>query len=240
MAETMKEIIIIYGRIFTIFPLLLFSTLIMGKRSIGELPVFDFLIILTLGSIVGADIADPKIEHLHTAFAVLGVALLQRMFTSWSIKRRWFGRLITFEPTIVIRNGEFIMGAMKKIRYSLDNILQMLREKDVFDLSEVDLGIIEANGKLTVLKKTTKLTPTLEDLNIYKSKVGVSYPIIVEGKIYTNILTQLGLDESWVLGELSKHDLSRNDVFFASVNEKHELTYSVVNNTTSSPPDILH
>lgn len=240
MVETMKEIFVVYGRIITIYPLLLFSALIMGKRSIGELPVFDFLIVLSLGSLVGADIADPKIDHLHTALAVLGVALLQRLFSSWSIKRRWFGRLITFEPTIVIRNGEFLMGAMKKIRYSLDNILQMLREKDVFDLSEVDLGIIEANGKLTVLKKATKLTPTLEDLNIYKRPAGVSYPIIVEGKIYTDILTQLKLDEAWVLSELSKHGLNRNDIFFASVNAKNELTYSVVNNKVNSPPDILH
>ncbi len=240
MVETLKEILVVYGRIITIYPLLLFAALMMGKRSIGELPVFDFLIILSLGSLVGADIADPKIVHLHTALAVVGVALLQRVFSSVSIKRRWFGRLITFEPTIVIRNGEFVMGAMKKIRYSLDNILQMLREKDVFDISEVEVGIIEANGKLTVLKKATKLTPTLEDLNIFKSKAGVSYPVIVEGKIYTDILNQLELDEAWILGELSKHGLNRNDIFFASVNAKNELTYSVVNNKTSSPPDILH
>jgi uncharacterized membrane protein YcaP (DUF421 family) len=240
MIETVKEIVIVYGRIITIFPLLLFATLIMGKRSIGELPVFDFLIVLTLGSIVGADIADPKIEHIHTAMAVLGVALLQRMFSSWAIQRRWFGRLITFEPTIIIRNGEFVMGAMKKIRYSLDNILLMLREKDVFDLSEVELGIIEANGKLTVLKKATKLTPTLEDLNIYKRPGGMSYPVIVEGKIYMEILSQLNLDEAWILNELTKHGLSRNDIFFASVNSKQELTYSVINNNKKSPPDVLH
>lgn len=65
--ETVKEILVVYGRIITILPLLLVVTLFMGKRSIGEMPVFDFLIIITLGAVVGADIADPKIEHLHTA-----------------------------------------------------------------------------------------------------------------------------------------------------------------------------
>lgn len=42
--ETMKEILVVYGRIITILPLLLIVTLFMGKRSIGEMPVFDFLI----------------------------------------------------------------------------------------------------------------------------------------------------------------------------------------------------
>lgn len=62
-------------RISTILPLFLFITLLTGRRKIGELPVFDFLVILILGSVVGADIADPEIEHLPTAFAVTSIML---------------------------------------------------------------------------------------------------------------------------------------------------------------------
>ncbi len=49
MLETIKEIAIVLGRIITILPLLLLLTIYMGKRAIGELPIFDFLIIVTLG-----------------------------------------------------------------------------------------------------------------------------------------------------------------------------------------------
>lgn len=62
--ELWKELGIVTMRIATLFPLLLGVTLFMGRRSIGELPVFDFLIILALGSVIGADIANPQIEHL--------------------------------------------------------------------------------------------------------------------------------------------------------------------------------
>jgi uncharacterized membrane protein YcaP (DUF421 family) len=47
-------------RVSSIFPLMLLAALFMGKRSVGELPVFDLLVVLTLGSVVGADIADPR------------------------------------------------------------------------------------------------------------------------------------------------------------------------------------
>ncbi|KZL92317.1 DUF421 domain-containing protein [Clostridium magnum] len=132
-----KELLIVIGRIVTILPLMLVITLYMGKRSIGELPVFDFLVIIILGAVVGADIADPEIEHIHTATAIILIGFFQRIVSKLKIKYRKFGHLITFEPTIVIQYGKFIVPNLTKIRYSIDNIFQMLREKEVFDISDV-------------------------------------------------------------------------------------------------------
>ncbi len=144
--DSIFDLLNVIGRIFTILPLLLAVTLVMGKRSIGELPVFDFLVILTLGSVVGADIAEPKVNHLFTMFAVVAIASLQMFVSYLKIKNRKFGRLVTFEPTIVIYKGQFLVNNMQAIRYSIDNVLQMLREKDVFNVTDVELAIIEANG----------------------------------------------------------------------------------------------
>ena len=239
--ETVKEILVVYGRIITILPLLLVVTLLMGKRSIGEMPVFDFLIIITLGAVVGADIADPKIEHLHTAAAVAAIALLQRLASNLMIKYRTLGRLITFEPTIVIKNGTFIVGNLKRIKYSVDNILQMLREKDVFNVSDVEMAFVEANGNLTVYKKPNKMEITAEDMGIQKSSGEFSYPVIVDGKVYTSVLQQLNVTESWLKNQLKKKGLERMDeIFFASVNQNHELHVSLDNQTTKIEPELLH
>ena len=162
----MKDMLIIFVRILTILPLLLFITIFMGKRAIGELPVFDFLIIVILGALVGADIADPNIKHLPTAIAIVFIGIFQRIVANWKISNRKIGRLLTLEPTVVIQNGKFIHKNLKEIRYSIDNILQMLREKDVFDINEVETAIIEGNGALSVLKKPHKNFVTREDMSI--------------------------------------------------------------------------
>ena len=73
----MKDMLIIFVRILTILPLLLCITLFMGKRAIGELPVFDFLIVIILGALVGADIADPDIKHLPTAIAIIFIGIFK-------------------------------------------------------------------------------------------------------------------------------------------------------------------
>jgi uncharacterized membrane protein YcaP (DUF421 family) len=222
-----KEILLVYGRIVTILPLLLAATFFMGKRSIGELPVFDFLIILTLGAVVGADIADPKIEHIHTGMAVIAIAVLQRLTSSLIIHNRKIGKKLTFEPTIVIQDGIFQVKNLKRLRYSIDNVLQMLREKDVFDVSIVQLAIIEANGKISVYKQESKSPVTIEDMGIKRESEGLTYPIIIDGEIDEAILERFNMNENWLITELNKmgiHNLE--DVFFASINNQHKLHVS--------------
>lgn len=223
-----KELLLVTGRIFTIIPLMLFVALYMGKRSIGELPVFDFLVIITLGAVVGADIADPKIPHIHTAVAIVLIGIFQRIVSRAVIRHRKFGRLITFEPTIVIQDGRLIFKNLKRLRYSIDNILQMLREKDVFDMSEVHLAIVEANGRISILKKNDKAVVTLEDMNLTKKSAIISYPVIIEGKIYLNVLERLKLSETWLREELRGMNIKDTEnIFFASINDKNELHISL-------------
>lgn len=223
-----KDLLVVTGRILTIFPLMLFIALYMGKRSIGELPVFDFLIIITLGAVVGADIADPNIPHIHTAVAIILIGIFQKIVSKAVINHRKLGHLITFEPTIVIQDGRFIVKNLTKIRYSIDNILQMLREKDIFDISNVHLGIIEANGKLSILKEDSKLTVTIEDLDLNKKASSISYPVIIDGIIYEDVLKKLKLNKLWLNEQLSNANVkSIEEVFFASVNDKMELHISL-------------
>ncbi|QPC45517.1 DUF421 domain-containing protein [Mangrovibacillus cuniculi] len=226
--ELMKELVMVIGRIVTIIPLMLIVALLMGKRSIGELPVFDFLVIIILGAVVGADIADPDIPHIHTGVAIVFIGIFQIIVSKSIIKFRKLGHLITFEPTIVIQDGQLVIKNLKRLRYSVDNVLQMLREKDVFDISDVHLGIIEANGRISILKKETKATVTLEDMNLEKKSATISYPVIVDGKIYVDVLEKLQLSEKWLQDQLVNLGFTtKEEIFFASVNDKQELHVSL-------------
>ncbi|WP_420537705.1 DUF421 domain-containing protein [Halalkalibacter alkalisediminis] len=239
-----KELIILFFRVITILPLMLFVTLLMGKRSIAELPVFDFLIVITLGAVVGADLADPAIKHIHTAVAVVLIGLFQISVAKGKIINRTFGRLITFEPTIVIHNGVFLVNNLRRIRYSIDNILQMLRENDVFDVSDVELGIVEANGQLTIHKTASKSTVTLGDLGLDKSSTDLSFPVVIDGKIYKDVLETLDLDEEWLRQKLTGVGVSdMTTVFFASLTKQKELHVSLKDNQLQlqkNLPPIFH
>jgi uncharacterized membrane protein YcaP (DUF421 family) len=241
MIDTIKETLFVLGRIITILPLLLFITIYMGKRAIGELPVFDFLIILTLGSVVGADIAEPKVQHLQTGIAVIAIGLLQKLVSKLKISNRRIGRLLTFEPTVVIQNGTLLRENLKQINYSVDNVLQMLREKDVFDLSVVETAIIESSGALSVYKRAAKQTATAGDLGILQPSSGISVPVIMEGTVYQSVLHQYNVNDNWLKQQLQSkgiHDIS--EIFFASINKNLDLHISMKEEKPHNIPSLYH
>ena len=241
MLEFMKDMLIIFVRILTILPLLLFITLFMGKRAIGELPVFDFLIVIILGALVGADIADPDIKHLPTAIAIIFIGVFQRIVANWKISNRKIGRLLTLEPTVVIQDGKLIHKNLKEIRYSVDNILQMLREKNVFDINDVETAIIEGNGALSVLKKPHKDSVTREDMNIIKATSSIAFPVIIEGTIYPSVLKHVNSSEARLRKQLSEQGVNDiNNVFVASINHNLELHVSLRNEDNITIPPIKH
>ncbi|WP_369973731.1 DUF421 domain-containing protein [Rummeliibacillus sp. POC4] len=86
-----------------------------------------------------------------------------------------------------MQNGKFIDKNLKKIRFSIDNILRMLREKNVFDINEVETAIIEGSGALSVLKKSQKNSVTREDMNIVNTTSSIFFPVIIEGTIYLKL-----------------------------------------------------
>jgi uncharacterized membrane protein YcaP (DUF421 family) len=232
MREFFQDSAIVIIRLITILPLTLFVALYMGKRAIGELPVFDFLIVLILGSIVGADIADPNIKHLPTAVAIVSIGLLQRFVSSVKISHRKLGKLITFEPTVVIQEGQFLNKNLKQVGYSIDNVLQMLREKDIFDVCEVEAAFIEPAGTLSVLKKADSQPVTLKDLKIKRRSSSIAYPVILEGMIEVRVLEYFKLDETWLYEQLTFQKVTDiNSVFFASLNTNLELHISLKDKT---------
>lgn len=229
--ELIKDMGIVFLRIVTIFPLMLFITLFMGRKTIGEMPVFDFLIIIALGAVVGADIADPSIEHLPTVFAILIIALLQKTFSIGSIRYRWFGKLISFEPVVIIYQGKIVHRNLKKVQYSVDNVLEMLREEQVFDLSEVHVGVLESNGKISILEQTKPPQP----------EASIAFPVIKEGRIDTNILSRLGLNQAWLEKQLAAQQVELRSVFLAMVDQNNSLTITQYEEDIhQSLPPVIH
>jgi len=213
----MNEYLTILLRIFTILPLLLAVTIyIMGRRSIGELPVFDFLIIIVMGSVVGADIADPKIQHMPTAFAVVALAIFQFIMSTLILKNRWFGRIASFEPTLIIQDGTFLVNNMRRIKYTVDEIIMLLREKDVFDFSTIKYGIVESNGKLTVLKKSEDSKQ--EELPIV---------VVLEGKLDKKSLEDNNISEDLIFTMLKEKGYSKiSDIFICTYSKEKGVVVS--------------
>lgn len=218
-----------FFRTVSIMLILLFLTVVvMGKKSIGELPVFDTLVVIVLGSVVGAVIVDQQIQHMPTIFAVILLAIFERIINTLSLKYNKLRRKISFEPSIVIQDGKILFQNVKKNGYSLDDILMLIRQKNVFDIDQIQYGIIEANGDISILKRPEFEICTLKDMNIKPS--GSPIPpltVIVEGIFQKENIGILKTSEQEIMGKLVQQGFNNTkDIFYASMDGNGRLSVS--------------
>jgi len=200
--------------------LLIVTLLIMGRRPIGEMPVFDFLLIIVLGAVAGADIADPKIEHLPTAFSIVVLAIFQRLISALLIKNRKIKKLISFEPIIVVQSGKIIFKNIKKIGYTAADVLMLLREHEIFDIDMVEYAIIEPNGNVSIMRKAEYEPITPKQMSLTPQNNNLFIPVVYEGKVQPKNAKRLGLNESSILQLLNQYGHKKLESIFLVTMDK--------------------
>ncbi|SFX08539.1 Uncharacterized membrane protein YcaP, DUF421 family [Thermoactinomyces sp. DSM 45891] len=196
---------------------------LMGKREIGKLSIFDLIVsfmIADLSAIVLDDIERPLVDAI---VPILALVLLQIGMSYLLLKSRKARNLIEGEPTVIVRDGKIIDSIMAKSRYNLDDLLMQLREKDIPDVSDVEIAILETSGKLSVFPKVEKARLTKGDVQNDGSKLRpfrMPIPVIIEGRVQEQELTESGYNHIWLKQELRKKGVKDfKNVFYASVDQ---------------------
>ena len=202
----MEYIVIVIKTIMYYF-LLTFIFRIMGKREVGQMGTFDLVVYILIAELVAMGI-----EHDSDLFIqlipIMILGTLQITFSKISLKSNLFRKIVDGNPSIIIKNGIISFKEMVKQRYTLDDLLQQLRENKIKSVEEVGYAVLENNGTLSVFKKDEK--------NYYP------LPIIVDGKIEKNALKDIKKDKRWLNMILYKKNIELKNVFYA-FNKDNEL-----------------
>ncbi|WP_105614791.1 DUF421 domain-containing protein [Vallitalea okinawensis] len=218
-------------RVVTIMLVLLISALIIsGRRTIGELPVFDLLTIIVIGSITGADIAEPDLPHFHIIFAIVMTFLFQRIMNVFYLKSKTFRKLTSFQPIIVVQDGKMVYENIKSIKYSIDEVLTLLRQNNVFDINEVRYAILEPDGELSILKKSFAQPLVKKDTDCQIEQEELTYTVILDGKLENKNLKVIGINKDEMLKLVKKEGYNDyGEIFFASMDKKKNIYISPYN-----------
>jgi uncharacterized membrane protein YcaP (DUF421 family) len=123
-----------------------------------------------------------------------------------------------------VMDGKIMEDEMKKIRFRLTDLLEQMRQKDIFDLKEVQFAIVEKNGQMSVLKKPENLTVTRKDMNLYTGSGGLSITLIYDGTIIPKNLEIINKSKEWLTDELRKKGINDpSKVFMASIDPDNVL-----------------
>lgn len=202
----------------TILFLLVFTFMrLLGKTLLSQWTAYDLVTIFFLSySALGA----VKISgFIHAVISVLIIAALYLFLSKISLFPA-FTKLIIGEPTILIKHGKIIHKNLKKIRYSLAELLSTVRALGYPDISDIEYAILEPNGKISVIP-TGELSPlTPKHLNLNIDYTGLPITLIAEGRIQFGNLKLIDKDKKWLMDNL-KHNGYNNtkNIFYAFVKD---------------------
>ena len=193
------------------------SVRIMGKRQIGELQPSDLVITLLISQIISIPIQDtdiPLVNTLIPIFLLVGFEILTSVFNMKSIKFRSF---MQGNPIIIINDGVLNQKLLKELRFTVDDLLEALRQKDVFDISQVQYAIVETNGQISVLLKAEHDTITREDLKLEAEPQGYKCPVVIDGKIIEQDFTVCNMTAGKVQSIAKKEKMQIKDIMLMTV-----------------------
>jgi uncharacterized membrane protein YcaP (DUF421 family) len=222
-------------RITLTFLVLFTVTRMTGRIEISQMTFFNFVSAITIGTIGGAIVTSADFSILNGILALVGWGILTILMEFIDIKSKKARTLLSGQPIIVIKDGMIMEQSLRKVRVDINELKVMLREKNVFSISDVDYAILETNGKLSVLKKESKQSLTKSDMNINstsKDKIPLSTEVVSDGIINEKNLSKLNLDEQWLEQQLKKSGVqSVSDVFYAEVQQDGSLYIDSRNDT---------
>lgn len=208
--------------------ILFLTTRVIGKKHIAHLTFFDYIIGIAVGSIAGALSTDSQIslpEGITALFVWTAAALFVAIVSMKSLKVRHF---FDSKPAVFIENGRIITENLKKEKININDLLEELRVKGVFNPADVEFAIMETGGNVSVLLKSQKRPATPSDLHVPTHYQGLSTNLVIDGELIKENLEYVGLDEKWLNDELSKRNIaSYKNILLASLDTEGGLYISI-------------
>lgn len=204
-------------RTFLLFIAVTAALRFMGKRQIGELQPSELVTTIMISNIAAIPIENIDSPIINCMLAIALLACMEVLFSLLILKSRAFRGFAMGHARCVIRDGILDEKELRELRWTLDDLTELLRNNGIFDIDEVFLAIVETNGSLSTYPKYRSRGVTNGDMGFCPQ--GCESPpvlIISDGEVDKKALNYCGLDEKWLENELSKLKAKPSEVFMMS------------------------
>lgn len=202
---------------------IIISVRIMGKRQIGQLQPSELVVTILLSEMAATPMQDNDIPILNTLVAIAVLIGIEIILSAVSMKSLKLRSVLQGNSLILIRDGVLDQKQMKRMRYTIDDVLEALRQKDVFDISDVQYAIAETDGSISVLLKPERQAASALDVNNVPVDRGFPSVVIMDGRILHNDFSECGMTDKKLRKIVTASGLEAEEIFLMTVNKAGEI-----------------
>lgn len=227
--------LVVFIRTAFLYLLVVFIMRLMGKRQIGELQPYEFVITIMISDLASLPMQDTRLPLLLGVIPIITLLFLKTLLSLIQLKFQGTRKFIDGEPTILIYNSKINYSALKRQQITLDEIMEEMRLSGYFNLSDIQYAILENNGQLSILPSNNSSISNSSGSNSSNNNSGSSQQppllpkiLVIDGKINTNSLTSISKDKKWIENALKNHGIdSIKDVVIAMYDTTGKFVYQL-------------
>ena len=206
---------IAFVRTIILYVVTIIALRIMGKRQVGELSPSELVVTILISELASIPMQDPAIPLLSGIVPIATLLSLEIIVSTLTLKSNFCRRAIVGQNSILISNGVINQKEMRRIRLTLDELLEELRLNNYPCLDQVKYAILETSGKLTVIPYT----------DAGGREETLPFAVISDGEITWENLKKLKKDRLWLNRTISEQGYKKvRDIFLMQVDENDNIT----------------
>lgn len=198
---------------------------IMGKRQISDMQPTELVITILISEIAAIPLQDSSQPVLGGIVAIFMLVVLEVLLSVLSMKSQTIRRAISGKTAIIITDGKIDQKAMKKVRMTLPDLMEQLRSKDVFNISNVAYAILEVNGELNVMLKD-KFSPAIKsDVTDSFSQSALQRAVICDGIYMGDAIESIGYTKEQISEIIKSKNMELKKIFLMTADSRGNSTF---------------
>ena len=190
---------------------------LMGKRQIGDMQPNELVVTLLISEIAAIPLQDTDQPVFIGILAILVLVFLEIIVSILSMKSFFVRKLLNGKSVVIIKNGVIDQQAMRDVRMTVVDLIELLRDKDVFNINDVAFAVLEVNGNLSILLKKDAQNVTVKDVKLDFPDDSLPLPVISDGKIVYESLNALQVSVHRLNKILKQQNTTAKQVFLMTL-----------------------
>ncbi len=197
---------------------------LMGKRQLGELQPSELVVTILISNIAAIPVEDSSVPMIMGVVPIVTLVCLDVIVSGIMLKSSKMRKLIIGSPRIIISEGKILQNEMKRLRYTVDDLMESMRNEQIFDVSQIHYAIVETTGKINFLLKKDYQPAEKQDVGAGGSAENPPSVIIRDGIRDNEQMRLLGLGEMWLTKTLREKNLSEKGVFLMTADKNGKFS----------------
>ena len=215
--------LITFFRAIVLYIIVLVVMRLLGNREIGQLQPFELAISIMIADLASIPMTEIGIPITNGIIPILGLLIMHLIISIINMKSIKAREIICGKPRILIYRGKIDEKALIKERFTINELEERLRGNNIMNLGDIEYAILETSGQVTVIPKPEKRNVIAEDLNITPEYEGISYDLVVDGKVMNKNLKKIGKDYNWLKKEVKKFNMNPEEALIVTYDGKGQI-----------------